>query len=286
MLNWFFNIKRAIKTKSYRLAIFEIVLFGILLAIYMVTAWIENKIIPGVARISITYAIFIIFGIALGPWKGAFLGILCDTIKQVIFGIGTWMIEYAIIPIIIAFISGYLIKTIYIYNKGVWIFGFSILAIITIILTIFLIFNDNIIKWKETSLKQKPISSFIVWIISTISISVIWAISFVLFGIHLKTKNFKKKYHTQLLFWIIISVFIIIILVRWLWGPFAYISYHNRFRNGSWKYSQYYFIFMIPIIFKSLIEIPVYGAIIFAIFPLIKKIHEKISFHSSKIFTY
>ena len=72
----------------------------------MISSIVERYLMPRTFRISLTYAIFIIFGLALGPWRGAFLGLLSDTLNQVIFGISTWMIEYAIIPVIISFLSG------------------------------------------------------------------------------------------------------------------------------------------------------------------------------------
>lgn len=148
----------------------------------MISSLVERYLMPRTFRISLTYAIFIIFGLALGPWRGAFLGLLSDTLNQVIFGISTWMIEYAIIPVIISFLSGLLIN----------------------------------------------------------------------------------------------------IICRWLWGPFAYINYHNRFRNGTWKYKDYYLIFMIPIIFKSLIEVPIYTIIIYSFFPVINILRRKIYFYRTQ----
>jgi hypothetical membrane protein len=67
MFSIYSQIRRNIKTKSYKLTIFEIVIFGALLAIYILTAYIENFLFPRGFRLSITYAIFIIFGLALGP---------------------------------------------------------------------------------------------------------------------------------------------------------------------------------------------------------------------------
>jgi|GEM_PF-4931406 hypothetical protein len=43
---------------------------------------------------------------------------------------------------------------------------------------------------------------------------------------------------------------------------------------------------MIPIVFKSLIEIPVYTVIIYAVMPIINIAKQKISFYKNKIFTY
>ena len=131
MFSIYSQIRRNIKTKSYKLTIFEIVIFGALLAIYILTAYIENFLFPRGFRLSITYAIFIIFGLALGPWKGAFLGLLSDTLNQVIYGVSTWMIEYAIIPPIIAFVSGMCWQLAYLNPHKVWTYTFLILTFVT-----------------------------------------------------------------------------------------------------------------------------------------------------------
>lgn len=134
MFSIYSQIRRNIKTKSYKLTIFEIVIFGALLAIYILTAYIENFLFPRGFRLSITYAIFIIFGLALGPWKGAFLGLLSDTLNQVIYGVSTWMIEYAIIPPIIAFLSGMCLQLAYLNPHKFWTYTFLILTFVTFLI--------------------------------------------------------------------------------------------------------------------------------------------------------
>ncbi|WP_374846917.1 ECF transporter S component [Metamycoplasma salivarium] len=289
MFSIYSQIRRNIKTKSYKLTIFEIVIFGALLAIYILTAYIENFLFPRGFRLSITYAIFIIFGLALGPWKGAFLGLLSDTLNQVIYGVSTWMIEYAIIPPIIAFLSGMCLQLAYLNPHKFWTYTFLILTFVTFLIIFFVVKNINHISWKEFSRKLKKTQILPIRIVATIisvGLGSIWLFSLILLVTHLKTKSFKTKWKTQLMFSILITTFIILIITRWLWGPFAYISYMNRFRNMNWKYADYFTIFMIPIVFKSLIEIPVYTVIIYAVMPIINIAKQKISFYKNKIFTY
>lgn len=251
----------------------------------MISSLVERYLMPRTFRISLTYAIFIIFGLALGPWRGAFLGLLSDTLNQVIFGISTWMIEYAIIPVIISFLSGLLINIIYLKRKNFWLINFTFLLGLTIFLIYFLMKNYSVFRWNEYSTKLNKTKLIPVNIVLSISLTVmllIWAFTLTLFVIHVKNKRFKVKWTTQLIFGIFITLFVILIICRWLWGPFAYINYHNRFRNGTWKYKDYYLIFMIPIIFKSLIEVPIYTVIIYSFFPVINILRKKIYFYRTQ----
>ncbi|MCV3753597.1 ECF transporter S component [Mycoplasma enhydrae] len=283
ILNFFQKINRDIKMKSYRFSIFEISLFGLLLALYMIAAVAEKYIFVGAFRISITYALFVIFGLALGPWRGAFLGILSDTLNQVIFGVSTWMIEYAIIPVAIAFLSGFIFVILTKKDKFTWIFGLLFLSILTVIFVSVMATQYDSLPIGETSIKRsKKFTTAAILAIGSIGILLMWISSVTFLCLYLKTRNVKTKFSTQLLFSILLTVFVILILTRWLWGPFAYINYYNRFRGGNWTYSQYYFFFMIPIIFKSLIEIPIYTLIIFAIYPVIVLIRQKVAFASKK----
>ncbi|ENY69799.1 ECF transporter S component [Mycoplasmopsis arginini] len=254
----------------------------------MIMALFERFVFVGAFNISITYAVFIVFGLALGPWKGAIIGILCDTLNQVIFGISTWMPEYALIPVLIAFLSGFFINSLTkSSDKKTWIIGFIFLAIITIIFIVILAREYNSLPLSETSIKRKKKYSLQAVIgISTFGISLTWILSIIFLTLYIKTKSIKTKYSSYLLFNIFITVFAIIVITRWLWGPFAYINYHNRFRSGTWKYNEYYFFFMVPIIFKSLIEIPIYTFLIFSIYPIIRIIKNKINYTSKKISVY
>ncbi|WP_373437971.1 ECF transporter S component [Metamycoplasma equirhinis] len=287
MISFFQNIRRKIKTKSYRFTIYDIALFGVLLAIYVLASVFERYVFAGTFKIGITYAIFIVFGLALGPFKGAFLGVLCDTISQIIHGIGTWMIEYAIIPVLISFISGFFIQLILKRNNWNWIVGYIILTIVTIIFTVILIVYGHKLPINEHALKTKKI---IPWktamTIGIIGIVFIWISSLIFSIINVTTKKVKVKANVSLLFSILILVFLVLIISRWLWGPFAYINYRNRFRAANWDYETYFPIFMIPIIFKSLLEIPIYSIVIFSIYPILLLIRQKIHFHSNKIHTF
>ncbi|WP_330463390.1 ECF transporter S component [Metamycoplasma gateae] len=286
-IDWIRKTRRIIRTKSYLLSVFEIALFGLLLSLYMITSVIERFVFVGAFNISLTYAVFVVFGLALGPWKGAIIGLLCDTLNQIIFGISTWMPEYAIIPILIAFLSGYIMNIFTKNQKATWLIGFILLLLITSIFIAILVTQYDSLPINEVSrARKKKFSLQAVIGISVFGVGIIWISAFVFLLIYLFTRNIRIKYACYLLFTILLTIFIILIVSRWLWGPFAYINFHNRFRGGKWEYSEYYFFFMIPIVFKSLIEIPVYTFLIFLIFPVVKIIRQKINTSSKRIGIY
>ncbi|AXE60990.1 ECF transporter S component [[Mycoplasma] phocae] len=279
MVVLFQNIIRKFKTKSYRFSIYEVALFGLMLALFIMGTLLEQYVFIGKFRISVTYPIFIVFGLSLGPWRGAFLGILCNTITASINGIGTWMIEYAIIPPLIAFISGWFTRMFFLNNKYTWWSGFIFISLaIILFITIFSFYQNIIIDESDKRITR-------LWPIKTVLGIGSGGLLFILIGSILlgvknaRTRNFKTKLNTTLLFAILLIVTFVLIMSRWLWGPFAFINYYNRFRNGNWKYEDYYLLIMIPIIIKSFIEIPIYALIIFAIYPIIVMIRQKIHFH-------
>ncbi|WP_369085784.1 ECF transporter S component [Metamycoplasma spumans] len=275
------------KLKSYKLNIYDISVFGIMLAIYIIASVMERYVFTGAFNIGITYAVFIIFGLALGPWKGALLGILCDTINQLIYGISTWMIEYAVVPAFIAFLSGWLLKIMFTKQHQTWILGYIFLIAITAVFISVLAIHGHNLPQNTFVVKRKNLLKWsFVLAVGVTGLTFIWITALIFTVINLTTRSVVVKLNVTLLFFILVSVFIILILTRWLWGPFAYINYHNRFRSGHWDYKEYFPIFAIPIMFKSLLEIPFYTVIIFAIFPVLTIIRKQTHFYSNKIHTY
>ncbi|AWX69326.1 hypothetical protein [[Mycoplasma] anseris] len=287
IISFFHSLRRKFQLKSFKLTVFEIALYGLLLGIYFGCSLLERYVFKGPFKITLTYVVFIIFGLALGPLKGAFLGILCDTLDQVIYGISTWMVEYAIVPAVIAILSGLMMMFIFSTKKRTWPIGFIILSIITTIMVVFLLKYNQPFDWSEYRFKSKePISKLVVGLVSGFGLGIVWIMSFCFFLVNKFNKNFEIRFKMQNLFGILIGTFLIIVIVRWFWGPFAYINYHNRFRNGTWSYQTYFLPFMIPIMFKSFLEVPVYATVIFAFKPVISLIVDKINFYTQKIFVY
>ncbi|MBN0919341.1 ECF transporter S component [[Mycoplasma] gypis] len=254
--------------KEFKLSIYDIAVFGLLLALYFIIETFERYVFPHALKISITYAVFVVFGIILGPIKGSILAFLCDLFTQLIYGIQFYMFAYAIVPVLIAITSWAIFKLKDLKNeKLLWIIGFAIIFVLTIVFIAFLATQQNNIQSGMKRKNPKLISINIVMIVSIISILFIWTIATGSFFVGFFNKNVNKKSSAKTLFVILITVFLIIVLYRWLWGPFAYITFMNRYfvKSNPWSYDEYYFYFMIPIMFKTLIEIPIYTIILFTL---------------------
>ncbi|MGL5732677.1 MAG: hypothetical protein ACRCXE_01230, partial [Metamycoplasmataceae bacterium] len=90
----------------FRFTVMDIALMGMFMAMYFVVVFLLKMFLPGVFNISIETLFFILFGIIFGPIKGAIFAIMCDTAYQLFLGgIAFWMIEYAIVPPLIAIFS-------------------------------------------------------------------------------------------------------------------------------------------------------------------------------------
>ncbi|WGI36884.1 ECF transporter S component [Mesomycoplasma lagogenitalium] len=223
----------------------------------------------------------IILGLILGPFKGAFLAILADTLNLLITSsIATWMIEYAIIPPFTAILSWLLFYIYQLKNKLSFITIFSIF-IITISTLIIIYFSEvingaNQVKIENLSKDIRQIFTkelVLILIISFSSISLIILISFSI--LYFKTK--KEIYY--LIIFIFSVVLTIVILLRWLWGPYAFIKYYNRFigikNNKLREINQYFYFYLTPIILKGLITIPIYCVFLISLTPILIKLKKR-----------
>ncbi|MCU9934678.1 hypothetical protein NWE61_06360 [Mycoplasmopsis felis] len=94
---------------------------------------------------------------------------------------------------------------------------------------------------------------------------VILSIFFLLVIIYFKTENKVKKEKIALLILVYFLTVSLIVLARWIWGPFAFIRYANFFLGRSYNIKDQYLILMTPIVIRSLISIPIYVFVLFSI---------------------
>lgn len=240
------------------------------MAMFLISTAIVKLTLTGVFNIGIDIPFWIIFGIILGPFKGAFLAVICDTISQMMFsktGLGTWMIEYAIIPLLVAVIS----SLIYVFYRSK-----PIIAIIVLSLLLFavLMINFYVISIHDeeiyrTESQKIPRRVFVIsTIVFTALIIIVWDAMIIIYVFDIKKMH--KTVEKYLFSLLIVSL--IIVLFRWIWGPYAYIAYYNHFyaglpnNNGVLRafkpIKDNMLIFAIPIIFKSTIEIPIYATLL------------------------
>ncbi|VEU59090.1 ECF transporter S component [Mesomycoplasma neurolyticum] len=259
--------------KYCKYTVYDIAISSIFLAIYLGLIFLLRlTVLHGKLNIQFEYIIFIVYGIVLGPFKGVVLAIIADTLNLLIRGlIPFWTIEYAIVPPLVVIVSWLLM---FFYNKknikNFIILSLFVVATMTLMLSVF-IFEliqpvdktiDKTFKkiFNKSNITILLICFFVVFLGGLIVLSLLWW----------KTKN--EIYY--LIFFIISIIFIINVIFRWLWGPFAFIKYYNRFiakKGSAFDISDKYYIYFAPIILKGVITIPLYTAFLVPTIPFLMK---------------
>ncbi|MBN3534600.1 ECF transporter S component [Mycoplasma procyoni] len=234
-------------------------------------------------NISFEIPFFIIFGLILGPFKGSLLGVLADTLNLLITStIATWMIEYAIVPVFVVLVSWGLFQTFKLPREwSLTIIIISIAVVFCLLITIYAleITKPNAKSTIKLDSIEKDVSSFFTkevilgLLIGFMILSLAFFSTF--FSLWIKTK--KEIYF--LITFVFAIILIVIMLARWLWGPFAFVQYYNRFigvkSNKSREISKYFYIYLTPIILKGLITIPIYTLFLVSLTPVLWKLQKK-----------
>lgn len=272
--------------KYFIFNIYDIALAGIFISLFIIVKYISNITLTGRFNVSFEIAFYIIFGIVFGPIKGLILAILGDTLILFIRGnVGTWMIEYAAIPPMIA-VFAWAYYTIFKTKKDIImllpIAIFSLVA--TTLITVFVSKTDKQ-KWKIEGDRITELSADAVlyFMIAFITISFIFLMLLMFFYFKFKrsknpdenTELWAIKIKNVILYFSL--VLFIILLVRWLWSPFAFIAYYNRFiaTTSHRSIETYYVYYMIPLLLKGLFTIPLYTFVLFVFVPSITKLNKR-----------
>ncbi len=212
---------------NFKFTTFDIALMGIMMTMYFVVVFLLKQFLPGKFNISVETLFYIIFGILFGPIKGPIFSIMCDTAYQLFFGaIAFWMIEYAIVPPLISFASWGLMFFYEKNNNFKIIFPIVILTLTIIGVIAFFVYqfiNNSFVF--ENSVVD-PLLVF--WLMITLCILLILTIFITLILYKIK----KKEIYIKTLY-LVAVVAIILIIFRWLWGPFAYVNFFNRFLSSE-----------------------------------------------------
>ncbi|MDK2819961.1 MAG: hypothetical protein KFW07_03930 [Mycoplasmataceae bacterium] len=205
----------------------DIALMGMMMTIYLIIVWGLKQFLPGKFNISIEILFFIIFGIIFGPIKGSIFSLLCDTVYQLILGsIAFWMIEYAIVPPLVSMVSWFLMYFYEKENKFKFIFPVVILALtIAGVISFFVYqFINNSFKFENSIID--PLVVF--YLMITLCIIILTSIIVALILYKLKKDVIYIKF-----LYLFSVVAIILIIFRWLWGPYAYVNFFNRFLSSE-----------------------------------------------------
>ncbi len=226
---------------------------SILLALYNVIKFSCYMIFKGPLNFNVELLFWIFNGILFGSFKGAIFSILCDTIFCFITsGIGYWMIEYAIVAPLVSIISS-LFMSLYRNNKqSIYIatFTVSIALIGALIIFIFQLFSD---QFRYEGVQKNNIVPIAIYVLITfLSLSTLSYLIYSLIKYYLtKDWSYIKK------IFILSLIILIIVIFRWLWGPYAYLKYSQRFYSKNINFAKQYPLSLFGIVSKTYLTIPI-----------------------------
>lgn len=271
------NIKKFFH--NWKLTTQEIAFMAILLALYTVIKYLTNLVLTGPLNISIELFFWIINGVLFTPLKGAFFSILCDTVFCFFTsGIAYWMIEYAIVAPIVSLVSSFFLKMYKEKNKSTIVFCISIILILiasTLIIFFIQLFNGKFNYEGVDSKKIFPL--FIYLLISFLCFSML---AFLITALVLFKKNNNWKYIKWLHY--LTLIILVIIIFRWLWGPYAYLQFSKRFYSKKIDFAKQYPISLFGIVTKSCLTIPIISSITIPMLSILERL--KTSNHNKNRF--
>ncbi|WP_322960474.1 ECF transporter S component [Mycoplasmopsis cynos] len=265
------NWKVGLIKNNIRFSIYDISLAGVLMCIFLIIAAVKNFTPLKIVGLDPEFIFYIIFAFFFGKFKGAFLSFVADFFNLLLDGkIGFYHEAYAIVPIVMTILIGVFIDMFRKY-KRIWVVlmeFFLVLVFCALIYVFILNMNDpKGIKISKTfGFSRVSLGVFIALLVITLSIFAIFNV-FVIKYLTAKNKASKQRY-SYLLLSIFLVVFVIV-LARWIWGPFAFIQYANRYLGRGYDLSNRYLIVMVPIILRSVIALPIYIIVVNALIPIL-----------------
>lgn len=245
------------------ISIKEIALMAILLAVFTVIKYVTFIFFKGPLNFSVEILFWIIIGLIFGPFKGAIFAFFCDFIFTFFTnGIAYWMIEYAIMPPMIACLS-WCFYHFYQENKKSIIWISLIINLILIIgsITVFSLQLKTEFHYEDV----KVVFPWIAWtLIIFLNTSILAFTIFCLINFH-----YKKEWKFIKWLYIFSLVVLVVVIFRWFWGPYAFIAYMQRFSSKEIIVSKQYWLTLSGIATKSFLTIPIATLILVPIIHII-----------------
>ncbi|WBP84101.1 ECF transporter S component [Mycoplasmopsis edwardii] len=265
------NLKVSLRKNKIMFSVYEISLAGVLLCLFFILTAVKNYTPLRIVGIDFEFIFYIIFAFFFGKFKGALLSFIADFFSLLLAGrIGFYHEAYAIVPIVMTILIGLFLDLFKKHQKvSIVIMEIALLIVFAVLAYVFVLnINDpKGIKISKTfGLSRLSLGVFITLLVLSFSIFIVFNIFIFRF---IKTKDDKKK---ERLSYILLSIFLVvfvIVLARWIWGPYAFIQYANRYLGKFYSLEERYLLIMVPIILRSVIILPIYILIISSILPVL-----------------
>lgn len=246
-----------------KISLKEIALMGLLLAVFTILKYLTFIFFKGPLNFGIELLFWIVIGLIFGPFKGSLFAFFCDFVFTLFTsGIVFWMIEYAAVAPVVALLS-WAFYQFYQVNKQevIWIaLSLNVMLVIASI-TLFSLQLQTQFRYEDV----KQVFPWVAWtLIIFLNTAIVGFSSFCLI-------NFYLKQNWKFIKWLYIFslVILVVVLFRWLWGPYAFIAFFSqKLAPGvAFDFWTKYWLTLTGIATKSFLTIPL------ATFILVPLIH-------------
>ncbi|MFV8480188.1 hypothetical protein ACNQ2O_01025 [Mycoplasma sp. AA7A] len=301
---------------EFTFSIQDLTMSSVLLGLFLIITTLTKFTGLSKVGLSFEYVFYIIFALFLSTFKASLLGLIAD-FASLLFtgGIWSWFWMYAIVPVAVVLIAKAFLWMYKANTKVASLVTTIILVIIFIALlsaTAYAAYlhnidpdsgvlknffgidkkNGNAAGWRITrTFGVSTLSDAVIWSMVALG-GVFLSVAIVLTIIiwhnmrHLSQKEFnlvpKLVFVKKLLisFGLVISV---IVITRWIYGPYVYIKYMNYFNGKNYLLDDKYIYFMIPIVLRSFISIPIYTALLITVYSTLDYFNERVLKQKKKI---
>ncbi|SJZ43154.1 hypothetical protein [Mycoplasmopsis verecunda] len=301
---------------NFSFSIIDLTMSSALLGLYLIITALTKFTGLSKLGLSFEYVFYIIFAIFFPFFKAILLGLLADFAGLLFTGsIWSWFWMYAIVPICVVLIAKFFLwmyKTNTIKASTTTVVLFIIIFLALASVTIYAAYlhntdpsagflkdvfgtdkkNGGIQGFRITrTFGVSVLSDATLFVILSLSgilliIITVLAIMLVVQGFRLTSKELERNKQLLFIKKLLVSlglVVTVIVIMRWIYGPYVYIQYLNYFNGRGYLTSEKYIYFMMPIVFRSLISIPVYTALLIMISSPLTFFKEKILIQRAKL---
>lgn len=270
-----FYLKSPYFKSLFRFSVFDISIAAVLLGTFLIVSFITSFSALKLTGINLEYIFYITFAFVLRWFKGSILALLADFLNLLIKGaIGTYHWVYAIVPVFVVLISSAFFYFLEKWKKTTIVVGnvFLLGALIAVIAVFsYQVGIKQVSEIRISTLfgiRNVSITIIIVFIVLS-GIVFLTSLGISIYYLYISVKkdeDFKLDRKKDFAFRLIISfiiVTIIVVVARWLWGPYAYIRWFSWI-NGKPPRNPYE-LAIIPILLRSVFIIPFYTFLVVAL---------------------
>ncbi|MFV8401242.1 hypothetical protein [Mycoplasma sp. 005V] len=300
---------------SFTFTIQDLTLSSVLLGLFLIITTLTKYTGLSKVGLSFEYVFYIIFALFFSTFKAAILGLMAD-FASLLFtgGIWSWFWMYALVPVAVVLIAK---AFLWMYKANIKVASLLTTVMLAIIFigllasTTYAAYlhntdpssdfaknffgvdkkNGNAAGWRITrTFGVSTLSDAVIWSMVAISGAFLLGVVGLTIYIWIKMRGKTQAEFNQMKDLVFIKKLLIsfalvvsvIVIARWIYGPYVYINYANYLLGKNYLLQDKYIYFMIPIVLRSFISIPIYIALLIMIYSPLDFFKERILKQKSK----